>query len=185
VYDIVPIDRLQAQDVLLRTKEVIAGSVYGVVMIAAIQGALGYFIFWVLGMPSALLWGVVMFFLSMIPMAGAFLVWAPAAVYLAISGEWTKAIVLTGWGLVVVGSIDNILSPRLIGKRTRMHELLIFFAVLGGIQVFGVVGVVLGPVVIAVTLALIEIVREANRPLAETVQEDTLLERQAEIRQAG
>jgi predicted PurR-regulated permease PerM len=159
----VPLDDAQLSDVLGRTREVIAGSVYGVVMIAAIQGALGFFIFWVLGLPSALLWGVVMFFLSMIPSAGAFLVWAPAALYLAATGAWTRAVILVVWGVLVVGSIDNVLSPRLVGKRTRLHELAIFFAVLGGIQLFGVLGVVLGPVVIAVTLALVEIVRDANR----------------------
>jgi predicted PurR-regulated permease PerM len=69
------------------------------------------------------------------------------------------------WGVLVVGSIDNVLSPRLVGKRTCLHELAIFFAVLGGIQVFGVLGVVLGPVVIALTLALVEIVRDANRKI--------------------
>jgi predicted PurR-regulated permease PerM len=126
-----------------------------------------------------------MFFLSMIPMAGAFLVWAPAAAYLALSGAWTNAIVLTVWGILVVGSIDNFLSPRLVGKRTSMHELLIFFAVLGGLEVFGVIGVVLGPVVIAVTLALLEMVRQANRPAERTLREESLLERQERIRQAG
>jgi predicted PurR-regulated permease PerM len=165
LFDLVPLESGQIADVVTRTREVIAGSVYGVVMISAIQGALGFFIFWALGLPSALLWGVVMFFLSMIPSAGAFLVWAPAALYLAATGAWTRAVILVVWGVLVVGSIDNFLSPRLVGKRTCMHELLIFFAVLGGIQMFGVLGVVLGPVVIAITLALIEIVRNANRPI--------------------
>jgi predicted PurR-regulated permease PerM len=163
-FDIVPLEEGQIAGVVSRTRDVIGASVYGVVMIAAIQGALGFFIFWALGLPSALLWGVVMFFLSMIPMAGAFLVWAPAALYLAVTGAWTQALILTIWGVLVVGSIDNVLSPRLIGRRACMHELLIFFAVLGGIQIFGVLGVVLGPVVIAVTLALIDIMRTAARP---------------------
>jgi len=132
-----------------------------------------------------LLWGVVMFFLSMIPMAGAFLVWAPAALYLAFSGALTKAIILTAWGLLVVGSIDNFLSPRLVGRRASMHELLIFFGVLGGLEVFGVIGVVLGPVVVAVTIALLEMVRQANRPPEETAGEVTLLEKQEQVRQTG
>jgi predicted PurR-regulated permease PerM len=183
MYDIVPIDRTQTHDIVARTKAVVGATVYGVLVIAAIQGALGCFIFWALGLPSPLLWGVVMFFLSMIPMAGAFLVWAPTAAYLAITGDWTHAVVLTAWGVLVVGSIDNVLSPRLVGKRTSMHELLIFFAVLGGIDVFGVIGVVLGPVVVAVTLALLEMIRQANRPPSETRGEETLLDRQEEIRQ--
>jgi predicted PurR-regulated permease PerM len=176
-YDVVPIDRGQARDIISRMGAVVGATVYGVLVIAAIQGALGFFIFWALGLPSPLLWGVVMFFLSMIPMAGAFLVWAPAALYLALSGAVTKAIVLTAWGVLVVGSIDNFLSPRLVGRRASMHELLIFFAVLGGLEVFGIIGVVLGPVVVAVTLALLEIVRQANRPPEETADEETLIEK--------
>ena len=181
VTQMLPLEAEQTRDVIRRMKEVVGGSVYGVVLISAIQGALGFFIFWALGLPSALLWGVVMFFLSMIPMAGAFLVWAPAALFLAVSGAWVKAIVLTVWGVLVVGSIDNVLSPRLVGHRTKMHELLIFFSVLGGIQLFGVLGVVLGPVVIAITLALLEIVRQAAAPARPPAE--TLIEAQAEVRQ--
>jgi predicted PurR-regulated permease PerM len=183
-FEIVPIEEAKTRDIAERTKAVVGATVYGSLLIAAIQGALGFFIFWVLGLPAPLLWGVVMFFLSMIPMAGAFLVWAPAAIYLALSGALTQALVLTAWGVLVVGAIDNVLSPRLVGKRACMHELLIFFGVLGGIDVFGVIGVVLGPVLVAVTLALLEMVRQANRP-ASTGREETLLERQQEIRQAS
>lgn len=182
-YDLVPLQRSQTRDVVARTREVIGATVYGVIVIALIQGLLGATIFWVLGLPSPLLWGVVMFFLSMIPMAGAFLVWAPAALFLALTGAWARAIVLVAWGVLVVGSIDNVLSPMLVGKRTRLHELLVFFSVLGGLQVFGVLGVVLGPVVAAITLALIDMVREANRPASEPGHDETLLERQDEIRQ--
>lgn len=184
-YDMVPLERSQAQDVLERTREVIGATVYGVIIIALVQGSLGAFIFAVLGLSSPLLWGVVMFFLSMIPMAGSFLVWAPAAVFLALSGAWTRALILVAWGVLVVGSIDNFLSPRLVGKRTRMHELLVFFSVLGGLQLFGVLGVVLGPVVVAVTLALIEMVRQADRPPQMTLAEPTVLEEQAAVRQAN
>lgn len=185
VTDMVPLDARQTRDVIARTREVVGASVYGVIVIAAIQGALGFFIFWVLGLPSALLWGVVMFFLSMIPMAGAFLVWAPAALYLATTGAYVKAIILTVWGVLVVGSIDNVLSPRLVGHRARMHELLIFFAVLGGIQTFGVIGVVLGPVVVAITLALIEMLRQVNVPPEETLNESTIIDKQSHVRQAS
>ncbi len=112
-------------------------------------------------------------FLCMIPMAGAFLVWAPAALYLALIGSYIKAGILVAWGLVVISSIDNILSPRLVGRRASLHELLIFFGVLGGLQVFGVLGLVLGPVVVAMTLALIEMVRQAGHPPWETLPKET------------
>jgi len=89
-----------------------------------------------------------------------------AALLLAVSGAWAKGIFLTAWGVLVVGSIDNFLSPRLVGKRARLHELLIFFSVLGGLQLFGVIGLVLGPVIVAVTLALLDIFRQVDRPFS-------------------
>ena len=183
VYDILPLRRIQMHDISVRTKDVIAATIYGVLVISAIQGTLGFLIFWILGLPSPLLWGVVMFFLSMIPMAGAFLVWVPAAIYLALIGAYVKALILVVWGLLVIGSIDNFLSPRLVGRRARLHELLIFFSVLGGLEVFGILGLVLGPVVVAITLALIEMVRQSFKPPSETLPEETVMEKQAELRE--
>ena len=167
----------------MRTREVIGATIYGVLAISVIQGTLGFLIFLVLGLPSPLLWGVVMLLMSMIPMAGAFVVWVPASLYLLLTGSYIKALLLAGWGVLVIGSIDNFLSPRLVGRRARLHELLIFFSVLGGLQVFGVLGLVLGPVLAAVTLALIEVVRQANRPPSQTRKETTVIEAQAEVRE--
>ena len=182
VYDILPLERIQMHDIAVRTREVIAATIYGVLVIAAIQGTLGAMIFWLLGLPSPILWGVVMFFLSMIPMAGSFLVWVPAAIYLALTGTYLQAGILVAWGALVIGTIDNFLSPRLVGRRARLHELLIFFSVLGGLQVFGVLGLVLGPVIVAVTLALIEMVRQSHRPPSETLPDTTVMEKQAALR---
>lgn len=181
--EMLPLARVQSQDIITRTRDVIGATVYGVLVISAIQGTLGTFIFWTLGLPSPLLWGVVMFFLSMIPMAGAFLVWVPAAIYLALTGAFLKAGILVAWGVLVIGAIDNFLSPRLVGQRARLHELLIFFAVLGGLEVFGVLGLILGPVVVAITLALIEMARQAGRPPSETLAEPTVLQQQARLRE--
>jgi predicted PurR-regulated permease PerM len=183
VYDVVPLEYEQSHDIVLRTREVIGATIYGVLAISVIQATLGFLIFLLLGLPSPLLWGVVMFLMSMIPMAGAFVVWVPAALYLLLTGSYVKALVLAAWGVMVIGSIDNFLSPRLVGRRARLHELLIFFSVLGGLQVFGVLGLVLGPVLAAVTLALIEVVRQANRPPSETRREATVIEAQSEVRQ--
>ena len=185
MYDIVPLEYEQSHDILIRTRDVIGATIYGVLAISAIQGVLGFIIFFLLGLPSPLLWGVVMFLMSMIPMAGAFVVWVPAALYLLLTGSYIKAILLGIWGVLVIGSIDNFLSPRLVGRRARLHELLIFFSVLGGLQVFGVLGLVLGPVLAAITLALIEVVRQANRPVTETRKETTVIEAQAEVREEG
>lgn len=159
VRDTLPLERKEAEAIMERTRDVIGASVYGVLAIAAIQGTLGGLAFWVLGVPSAIVWGVVMTFMSMIPMLGSFVVWVPAAIYLAVTGHYVKAIALVVWGTVVIGMIDNFLRPKLVGSRTKLHELLIFFAVLGGLQVFGVLGIVLGPVVLVLALALIEVFR--------------------------
>jgi predicted PurR-regulated permease PerM len=183
-YDMMPLSGPQAREILDRTGEVIGASVYGVLVIAVIQGVLGGLAFWVLGLPSPLLWGVVMVFLSMIPMLGAFIVWVPAALYLALTGDWVKAIILAVWGALVIGSVDNFLRPKLVGERTRLHELLIFFSVLGGLQVFGVLGIVLGPVIVAITIALLDVLRHADGTARDEPGSDTLIEEQAELRAA-
>ncbi len=177
--DILPLEKAQSQEIFTRTRDVISASVYGVVAIGTVQGALGGLMFWLLGLPSALVWGVVMIFMSMIPMLGSFVVWVPAAIFLAATGHWAKAAILTAWGALVIGSIDNFLRPKLVGEKTKLHELLIFFSVLGGLQVFGVLGLVVGPVIVAVTLALLDVFREMGRPTAETISEATLIEKQS------
>ena len=182
-YDVMPLSDSKAREIIDRTGEVIGASVYGVLVIAVVQGVLGGLAFWVLGLPSPLLWGVVMIFLSMIPMLGAFIVWVPAAIYLGLTGHWAKAVMLAVWGALVIGSIDNFLRPKLVGERTRLHELLIFFSVLGGLQVFGVLGIVLGPVIVAITLALLDVLRHADSPAGDAPPViDTLAEEQAGLR---
>jgi predicted PurR-regulated permease PerM len=127
-----------------------------------VQGTLGGLAFAALGLPSPVVWGVVMFFLSMIPMVGSAVIWAPTAIYLAMSGHWGKALALALWGALVIGTVDNFLRPKLVGERARLHELLIFFSVLGGLQIWGPLGLVLGPVMIAITLALFDIIRRLS-----------------------
>jgi predicted PurR-regulated permease PerM len=161
-----PLSDEQVDVVFRRTSDVISASVNGVLVIAAIQGFLGMIAFLIVGLPSALLWGVVMFLLSTIPMAGAAVVWVPAAIYLAFTGHWVKAIFLVAWGSLVIGLIDNLLRPKLVGQRAKLHELIIFFAVLGGLQVFGVLGLFVGPVVAAIALALVEVFHRGNEAAA-------------------
>ena len=162
-----PLDRQQSEVIIARTQEVVSASVYGVVTIAALQGLLGGLAFWVLGVPSPLLWAVLMGFVCMIPVAGSFLVWLPLAIYLFATGHWTKAVLLIVWGALVVSSVDNFLRPRLIRNQTRLHELFVFFSVLGGITVFGVLGIVLGPVVLAITLGLLQTFQPQNQITTE------------------
>jgi predicted PurR-regulated permease PerM len=174
--DMIPLEAAQTRTIFDRAHEVIHASLYGVITIAGIQGALGGVAFAVLGLPSAVVWGVVMFFLSMIPLVGSSVVWLPTAVYLALSGHWGKALALAIWGALVIGTIDNFLRPKLIGARTGLHELLIFFSVLGGVRIWGPLGLALGPVVVAITLALLDIFRsvdsENRRPQASSPGND-------------
>jgi predicted PurR-regulated permease PerM len=151
-----PLERKQSEAIIARTREVVSASVYGIVVIASLQGLLGGIAFWVLGLPSPLLWAVLMTFVCMIPVLGSFLVWLPLAIYLAVSGHWTKAILLVLWGALVISTIDNFLRPKWMKNQTRLHELLVFFSVLGGISVFGLLGIILGPVVLAITLGLLQ-----------------------------
>jgi predicted PurR-regulated permease PerM len=151
-----PLRKDQSDTIITRATEVISAGVYGVVTIAAIQGLLGGLAFWVLGVPSPILWGVLMTFVCMIPVAGSFFIWLPLAIYLMITGHWTKAILLVLWGALIISTIDNFLRPKLIKNQTKLHELFVFFSVLGGMRVFGLLGIILGPVVLAITIGLIK-----------------------------
>jgi predicted PurR-regulated permease PerM len=160
--DAIPLNAAETRRIFARTHEVIHASVYGVIVIAMVQGTLGGLAFAALGLPSAVVWGVAMFFLSMVPMVGSSVIWGPTAIYLAMSGHLGKALILVLWGALVIGTVDNFLRPKLVGERARLHELLIFFSVLGGLQIWGPLGLVLGPVMIAITLALFDIFRHMD-----------------------
>jgi predicted PurR-regulated permease PerM len=164
-----PLDRARSVAILERTRTTITACVYGVLVIAMIQGTLGGIMFAILGLPSALMWGVVMTILATIPMAGAAVIWAPAAAILVVAGSYVKAAVLFAWGMLVIGTVDNFLRPRLVSERANLHPLFIFFSVLGGLSAFGIVGLLIGPVVLAITIALLEALfmdTEPARPAA-------------------
>jgi predicted PurR-regulated permease PerM len=154
-----PLSDEETNRVFDRVRQMVYATVYGSLTVAAIQGALGGVIFWFLGLPAPVFWAFVMGVLSVLPVMGAFTIWGPAAVYLAVQGEWWKAVALTGWGMLVIGLIDNLLFPILVGKDLRLHPVPIFVALLGGITLFGASGLVLGPLVLTVSLALLEVWR--------------------------
>jgi predicted PurR-regulated permease PerM len=122
-----------------------------------LQGALGGLALAVVGIPSAVFWGVIMTVLSILPGIGTALVWIPAAVILGASGHILKAVGLAVFCGLVVGSLDNVLRPALVGKDTQMHELMIFLSTLGGIMMFGVVGFIIGPIIAALFISVWEI----------------------------
>jgi predicted PurR-regulated permease PerM len=131
---------------------VVRATIKGNVAVAASQGALGGLIFWVLGIPSATLWGTVMAVLSLLPAVGAGLVWGPVAIYFALTGDITQAIILGLYGVLVIGLVDNVLRPVLVGKDTRMPDYLVLISTLSGLTLFGVSGFIAGPLIAALFL---------------------------------
>lgn len=160
--DLLPFERSRSEALLARIREVIYGGVYGVVVIALIQGALCGWMFWILGIPSAALWAMVTVVTSVIPLAGAAAVWVPGAIYLAVTGQWVRAIVLAAWGAAVISAVDNFLRPRLVGGRVGLSELVMFFALLGGLQAFGILGIVVGPVLFAIAGSILDVLRDTR-----------------------
>jgi predicted PurR-regulated permease PerM len=154
---LVPLSEGETSDVFTRIKDTIRATVFGSLVVAAVQGLLGGLMFAFLGIPGALLWGVVMAVLATVPVMGTFVVWAPAAVFLILEGSVMKGLILIGWGLTAIGLIDNLLYPVLVGTRLRLHPLPVFFSIVGGLAVFGAAGIILGPVTLAVAEALIDV----------------------------
>ncbi|KTB95569.1 hypothetical protein AO073_17240 [Pseudomonas syringae ICMP 11293] len=148
-----PLGEQQKRRLQLKFTRVVRATVKGNVVVAVTQGALGGFIFWVLDIPSALLWAVIMAFLSLLPAVGAGIVWAPVAVYFLLSGMIWQGVVLGLFGVFVIGLVDNVLRPILVGKDTKMPDYLILISTLGGMSVFGLNGFVIGPLVAALFIS--------------------------------
>ena len=152
-----PLPSQEKELLIQRFRDMIYATIYGGILIAVIQGTLGGLSFWILGLPSPIFWGTAMALLSFIPIGGTALIWAPAAILLLIGGAVLKGILLLGIGVFVISMVDNLLKPFFISTRTNIHPLLLFFAVLGGIQAFGLIGVIAGPLIATFFLTLVEI----------------------------
>jgi predicted PurR-regulated permease PerM len=160
----VPLTEKECDRVFQRVLDTVRATVYGHLLMALIQGSLGGLLFWALGLPAPLLWGAVMTILAVLPILGAAIVWIPAAALLAFQGSWVKAVVLVFFGSVVIGLIDNLLYPYLVGKRIREHTLLVFLSIVGGIVFLGAAGIVAGPLLLALTDVFLSIWRKRTVP---------------------
>ena len=149
-----PLDANSKRVLFAQFTTVIRATVKGNLLVAAVQGALGGLAFWVLGVSGALLWAVLMAFLSLLPAIGAALVWLPVAIYFLVTGALWQGLALAAWGVLVIGLIDNLLRPILVGKDTRMPDYVVMITTLGGMAVFGINGFVLGPLVAAMFIAV-------------------------------
>ena len=153
IKDAVPLRADQKTALFTRFTIVIRATVKGDLVVAVLQGALGGMIFWLLGVRAPLLWAVLMAFLSLLPAVGSALVWLPVAIYFLATGAAWQGVVLIAYGVLVIGLVDNILRPRLVGKDTKMPDYVVLLSTLGGLAIFGINGFVLGPVVAAMFIA--------------------------------
>ena len=145
---------LQIKGDMLRS---LRATLKGSVVLALINGTAGGLGFWIFGVPNALFWGTVMVFASVVPLVGTALVWVPGCIYLVVVGHSGQALGTALWCLVSSLTCDNVLRPRLIGGQTNLHPLLTFFSILGGLSLFGMVGLILGPLILAILLSLLEV----------------------------
>lgn len=174
--DLSPLSRKETDYLFTRVADSIHATVYVTVLISAFQGVTGGLLFWALGLPAPVLWGAIMFVLGVIPLLGAFLVWGPAAVVLALGDRWGAAVLLVTWGLLMAGPIGNWMYGSLAGGRLRLHPVPVLIAFVGGLAVFGVSGMVLGPAALAVTLGLLDVWRRrmnTTKAQPEATQPDT------------
>jgi len=143
----VPLQEQQKRRLQLKFNRVVRATVKGNLLVAITQGVLGGLIFWFLDIPSVLLWAVLMAFLSLLPAVGAGIVWAPVAVFFLLTGAIWQGVVLGLFGIFVIGLVDNLLRPLLVGKDTRMPDYMILISTLGGLAIFGLNGFVIGPLI--------------------------------------
>jgi len=163
---LIPLPRPEVQRITRRLADVVQASVFSTFIVAAAQGITGGLAFWVLDLSGALLWGVVMGVVSLIPIAGAPVIWVPTAIYLAATGDWGRAATLAAIGTFIIGTIDNLLRPVLIHGRVPIHNFYLFFGVLGGVLLLGFTGFLFGPIMVSLTLTVIRIYEERRDQIA-------------------
>jgi predicted PurR-regulated permease PerM len=157
---ILPIEVHRYRELLETISASIAANIYGVLAVAAAQGTLGAIGYTIAGLPSVIIWSVATAVFSMVPLAGAASVWITATVYLLVIGKWGKAIFMVAWGAGVISTADNIVRPLVLSGRVKLHTLLIFFSLLGGVKAFGIIGLFTGPIIVSVAMALLKILEE-------------------------
>ncbi len=162
---LLPLDEERVERLFSSINDTIFANVYGVIAVAAVQGVLTGAAFAILGLGSPVLWGIVTAGCSLLPIVGTALVWVPAAVVLGASGHWAKGVIMLIWGSSVAATADHILRPYIVGGRVKMNALFVFFSLLGGIHAFGILGIFVGPLVLSITVAVLDMLRQETREL--------------------
>ncbi|MBU4315929.1 MAG: AI-2E family transporter [Proteobacteria bacterium] len=182
-----PLEDENEKRLLGRFTSVARATLKGTALIGTLQGVLAGIAFALVGIEAAVFWGTVMTALSIIPALGSALVWVPASIILAAGGSYGKAAGLAVFCGLVVGSLDNVLRPRLVGKDTQMHDLMIFLGTMGGIALFGVIGFIIGPIIAALFVTIWDIYGEVFRNFLpslskeEDIQKESIVEDAADI----
>lgn len=162
IKEAIPLSNEHKRNLFGKFTTVIRATVKGNIVVAIVQGALGGVMFWILGIQSPLLWGVAMAFLSLLPAVGTALIWGPVAIYFLFTGAIWQGVVLIAFGVLVIGLVDNVLRPILVGKDTQMPDYVVLISTLGGMALFGLNGFVIGPVIAALFIAAWDIFSTAE-----------------------
>jgi predicted PurR-regulated permease PerM len=169
VSHLAPFDESIQEDMLRESRDLIFASVAVALVIAGLQGVLGGIAFEIGGISAAVFWGVLIAFFSLVPVVGSALIWVPAALFLGFSGHWGKGLTVVVICGGVAGVADNIVRPLLLRNRTHLNELLLFLGVLGGLEVFGLLGLVIGPAIVAAAMGVFRVYMEHRDRLATAV----------------
>ena len=167
---LIPVSDAEADYLFKRTSDAIYASVYATLVTGLIQAAVFGLVFWYLEIPAPLLWALVIFILGILPVLGAFIVWIPIAIGLAVEGNWVEAIGIVAVGLILAGPVSNYVYALIAGGRLRLHPMPALLAFVGGLVVFGLAGMVIGPVVLALTIALIDMWRTRGSDMSNKMQ---------------
>jgi len=160
--DAVPLDRDLQRNLAGKFTTVVRATIKGNIVIAIVQGALGGLIFWILDIRAPVFWAVVMAFLSLLPAVGTAIVWVPVAIYFLVTGALWPGVILIAYGVLVIGLVDNIARPILVGKDTKMPDYVVLISTLGGMAIFGLNGFVIGPLIAAMFIAVWDIVSNSR-----------------------
>lgn len=163
IQEYLPFTDEQKERIIKQIRDIIVSTIFGGVLVAIVQGIIGGIAYSLLGVPSPVLWGLATSVASFIPLIGTVIIWGPATIYLFYQGMVLNAVVLFIIGFFGISLIDNVLKPIIIGSRTKMNMLIVFFSVIGGLKLFGLIGLVMGPLVMVLFISVIEIFRNLEQ----------------------
>jgi predicted PurR-regulated permease PerM len=179
IYNSVPIQQKHKENIMIKTKNVISGILYGNILVGAIQGLVAGIGFYIFGFNAPILWGIMTFFFSFVPMLGTAIIWFPAASYLIINsfansdptGIW-KGVAFMLYGSLIISTIDNFIRPKLVSNKAKIHPLFVLIGIIGGIAVFNTAGIIIGPLIVGVFITIFDLFESEKDYLLEDYDEE-------------